>query len=285
MSSATVAACPELHRENACPSGPPPDWQEQFLRMLPAIRRQVRFAFLHLSADDRDWNREPLHAIIDHIVATYHDPLREELPRLESMAAKVWRVHGTKMPELARIDAVVTELSAELRAHMRKEEGVLFPAIVAIEGGQGSAMPISAPIGVMEHEHDHAGALLSELRTITAGYATRSTYNEGFIGGNSAIRGSKTSAGTVLNMGIRLQSDAANSVIMLGPNNLEDATTRVSDAGPDSRIRLEANKIGFFSSAPVVRPTVTGSRGGNAALADLLTELATLGLIIDSSTA
>jgi regulator of cell morphogenesis and NO signaling len=122
-------------------------------------------------ADDRDWNREPLHAIIGHIVATYHDPLREELPRLESMAAKVWRVHGTKMPELARIDSIVTELSAELRAHMRKEEGVLFPAIAAIEGGQESGIPISAPITVMEHEHDHAGALLSELRTITAGYA------------------------------------------------------------------------------------------------------------------
>src|SRR6187397_2840657 len=39
--------------------------------------------------DDRDWNAEPLHALIDHIVATYHDSLREELPRLESMAAKV----------------------------------------------------------------------------------------------------------------------------------------------------------------------------------------------------
>lgn len=33
------------------------------------------------------------------------------------------------------------------------------------------------------------------------------------------------------------------------------------------------------------RPTVSGSRGGNAALADLLTELATLGIITDSTTA
>jgi hypothetical protein len=33
------------------------------------------------------------------------------------------------------------------------------------------------------------------------------------------------------------------------------------------------------------RPTVTGSRGGNAALADLLTELSGLGLIVDSTTA
>lgn len=43
--------------------------------------------------------------------------------------------------------------------------------------------------------------------------------------------------------------------------------------------------MGFFGTAAGAKPTVTGSRGGNAALADLLTELATLGLITDSSSA
>lgn len=42
--------------------------------------------------------------------------------------------------------------------------------------------------------------------------------------------------------------------------------------------------IGFYNTAPQSKPTVTGSRGGNAALQDLLTELATLGLITDSTT-
>lgn len=46
-----------------------------------------------------------------------------------------------------------------------------------------------------------------------------------------------------------------------------------------------APMLGFFGTSPIVKPTVTGSRGGNAALADLLTELAALGLIIDSSSA
>jgi hypothetical protein len=44
-------------------------------------------------------------------------------------------------------------------------------------------------------------------------------------------------------------------------------------------------KIGFFNSTPIVKPTVTGSRGGNAALASALTQLANLGLIVDSSSA
>lgn len=44
------------------------------------------------------------------------------------------------------------------------------------------------------------------------------------------------------------------------------------------------NGVGF-NAGTVSKPTVTGSRGGNAALASLLTGLATQGLITDSSTA
>jgi hypothetical protein len=44
-------------------------------------------------------------------------------------------------------------------------------------------------------------------------------------------------------------------------------------------------KLAFFNSTPITKPTVTGSRGGNAALASLLTQLAALGLVVDSTTA
>lgn len=43
------------------------------------------------------------------------------------------------------------------------------------------------------------------------------------------------------------------------------------------------NKLGLFGATPVVKPTVTGSKGSNAALASLLTALANLGLITNSS--
>ena len=42
--------------------------------------------------------------------------------------------------------------------------------------------------------------------------------------------------------------------------------------------------LGFYGTAPAVKPTVTGSRGSNDALASLLTALAGLGLLTDSST-
>ncbi len=47
--------------------------------------------------------------------------------------------------------------------------------------------------------------------------------------------------------------------------------------------RVGGSAIGFFGSGGIAQPTITGSRAGNAALADLLTNLAALGLIIDST--
>jgi hypothetical protein len=43
--------------------------------------------------------------------------------------------------------------------------------------------------------------------------------------------------------------------------------------------------VGFNGTAPVAKPTVTGAKGSNAALASLLTALASYGLITDSTTA
>lgn len=43
--------------------------------------------------------------------------------------------------------------------------------------------------------------------------------------------------------------------------------------------------IGFNGSAAIAKPTITGSRGGNVALASLLTALDTYGLITDSTSA
>jgi hypothetical protein len=64
-----------------------------------------------------------------------------------------------------------------------------------------------------------------------------------------------------------------------------------ADSGATQRINLQlgtigtAAAIGFLGTAQQAKKTVTGSRGGNAALASLLTQLANYGLITDSSTA
>jgi hypothetical protein len=52
-----------------------------------------------------------------------------------------------------------------------------------------------------------------------------------------------------------------------------------------TRLQILSNgNIGFNAAAPIAKPTVTGSKGANAALASVLTALANYGLITDSST-
>ena len=134
-----------------------------------AIAGEVQTAAASRAETDQDWAHAPLGRLIGHILATYHEPLREELPRLQAMAAKVATVHGDMDQRLTGVSSIVAELSADLYAHMFKEEQVLFPAIREIEDAS-ARVGIEAPIRVMEHEHDRAGELLAELRELTDGY-------------------------------------------------------------------------------------------------------------------
>lgn len=112
------------------------------------------------------WDREPLPKLIDHILTTYHAPLKEELPRLETMARKVVEVHGSKQPEaLPELLQVLVGLKTELEEHMMKEERVLFPMIASGQGTQ-----TQGPVSVMEHEHESAGQALARLRELTDGF-------------------------------------------------------------------------------------------------------------------
>lgn len=137
-----------------------------------------------------DWTTRPLAELIAHILETYHEPLREELPRLAQMAAKVVRVHGEHHPTmLPAVAAVFGELKAELESHMMKEEAVLFPAITALEravqhdpSANVMADALGGPIAVMEDEHARAGDALVALRGLTDGYRPPEGACHTFIG-------------------------------------------------------------------------------------------------------
>ncbi len=63
--------------------------------------------------------------------------------------------------------------------------------------------------------------------------------------------------------------------------HMQPGDTRIDAEGA---LHILADKLAFFGGTPHVKPAVTGSRGGNAALASLITALADLGLITDSTT-
>lgn len=62
----------------------------------------------------------------------------------------------------------------------------------------------------------------------------------------------------------------------------------IDDTAGREFMRAEASgaaaMLGFFGAAAVAKPTVTGAKGGNAALTSLMTALANLGLVTDSTT-
>lgn len=52
-----------------------------------------------------------------------------------------------------------------------------------------------------------------------------------------------------------------------------------------TRIGLDGTqKMGFYGATPIIRPSVTGAKGGNAALTSLIAQLVALGIITDSTT-
>lgn len=63
--------------------------------------------------------------------------------------------------------------------------------------------------------------------------------------------------------------------------NIDRATGQMDIGGA---LAHKGATAGFFATAPVAKPVIAGARGGNVALASLLTGLATLGLITDNTT-
>lgn len=127
-----------------------------------------------------DWSTKSLAALSAHVVATHHAYCKRELPRLAQLAAKVVNRHGDTQAELPLIQARLAQLDEELTSHLGKEEVVLFPHIAKLERSiaEGTPRPkgcfgtVAHPIAMMTQEHDDAGAVLAEMRTLSGNYTT-----------------------------------------------------------------------------------------------------------------
>jgi regulator of cell morphogenesis and NO signaling len=123
----------------------------------------------------RDWNTAPLGELVDHIVDKHHTYVKAEVPRLQTLIAKVVGVHGKSHPELGQVQVAFFELANELNAHLMKEEQILFPYVkqMASDAGCGPSCfgTVQNPIRVMILEHDGAGEKLREMRQATNNYA------------------------------------------------------------------------------------------------------------------
>lgn len=127
---------------------------EQILQELDALAGR--------NSDERNWADVPDSILIEHILTRYHDVHRQQLPELLRLATRVELVHGGHPECPAGLAAHLEEMSAELEAHMQKEEQILFPMIS--RGITGMAV---APIAKMRSEHNDHGEALAKLNRLT----------------------------------------------------------------------------------------------------------------------
>lgn len=94
----------------------------------------------------------------------FHELHRWQLPEIFALAEKVERVHAADAHVPKGLAETVKRLAAELDAHMRKEEMVLFPAI-----RHGGMQGLSHPIAVMRADHDDLAREMEAIMSLTSG--------------------------------------------------------------------------------------------------------------------
>lgn len=142
--------------------------EEEFLGQLNEAYRLAR----QQPDPNRDWRHVPYGELIDHVVNTHHAYLNKELPLLSEFVTKVMRVHGADHPELTALHKLFHELKMELEQHLISEERTIFPKIKEYEatGSEQTLREAVDAIDKLESEHEHAGALLKEMRAVTDQY-------------------------------------------------------------------------------------------------------------------
>jgi len=137
---------------------------------------------LELATTKETQNKIPFTAmsdeeIISYILIHHHFYVKQSLPAIMAHLEKVASKHGDRYPYMIEVLMLFKAINDDMLSHMNKEEMVLFPRIKQLaaitEAHQAREFAegyISGPIEVMEHEHDHAGSILYNIRQLTNSY-------------------------------------------------------------------------------------------------------------------
>ena len=119
--------------------------------------------------------------LISYILIHHHFYVKQSMPTIINHLEKVAAKHGERYPYMITVLGLFKEIQEEMTMHMHKEEVILFPRIKEVAALQDAhqhrnlvAGYIAAPIQVMEHEHDHAGNILYQIRSLTGNYTAPS---------------------------------------------------------------------------------------------------------------
>lgn len=148
--------------------------------VVKTVEQAVANAEQPESIPERDWQAASLTDLAEHIESTHHVFMKQALPRLGDLFAKVLDAHGPKHGDmLTPLQTTFRALRSELEMHLMKEEQVLFPYIRQMEASvkQTGRVPqmhcgtVQNPIRQMVAEHENAGEALARMRSVTGDYA------------------------------------------------------------------------------------------------------------------
>ena len=115
--------------------------------------------------------------LISYILIHHHFYVKQSMPTIFSHLHKVATKHGDNFPYMRKVYDLFVIIMREMSLHMEKEEAALFPRIKEAENlsraGRSSEIAqgyIQLPINAMEADHEEAGDILYQIRTLTNNY-------------------------------------------------------------------------------------------------------------------
>ena len=156
--------------------------------------------------------------------------------------------------------------------------------------GNGTLISIGGAINLTSGSGAGGSSQSAGAITLTGASAPNGGGNITLTSGNVTATSSTGSpiilrlgSGTTTGGSLQINGTGSTNNLTVTPGATAAAAAVIASVGSGG---LQINGIvGFNNTAPVAKPTVTGAKGSNAALASLLTALASYGLITDSSTA
>lgn len=117
--------------------------------------------------------------LTEMIIEKYHNPLRENLPKLQLLLDKIVHVHGDIHPEFALIAKEFWNFKEEMLKHLYKEEKILFPMMKTLQKARDEGQKvwpfhcgsIQNPIAQMEHEHADFEEYLEKMNQLSNHFA------------------------------------------------------------------------------------------------------------------
>lgn len=166
------------------------------------------------------------------------------------------------------------------------------PAIQA--KGAGSLLRLYDANRVLRFEIDNTGTVTTGVYNVSGAVSVTSVTTTGnvSVGGTLGVTGAATlaSAGVTGNATVGGTLGVTGDTTLTGALGVSGYTTLAGgqangDWAVFGSFSALGSNVGFFGTTATTKRTVSGAKGGNAALGSLLTALAAYGLITDSTSA